>query len=455
MPQAPTLTTPALTILIFYSVSGGPFGSEAAVKYAGPLYSLLGFALFPIFWSLPEALIVAELSTSFPENAGYVAWVKEAFGSRAALIEGFLSYLSSVTDQSLYPILFLKYLFNSTSFYGDFTSPLHRFLLLTIIIVILGFVNYRGTKFVTSTTTIILVLSLSPFLLLAILSLPKFTPTNLLVTAPPSYPINYSAFFNLLFWNLNYWDSISTLSGEVINPSTTIPRSLVFALLLVTLGYLLPLVTTLGASTAPFSDWDDGFYATYANEYGRWLSIWIVFAAGVSNIGLYATELTESANTLLGMAERGLLPDFFSRRSPYSTPTAGIITSSLFTVFFSVFDFSALIEMVNFLYIFAQLLEFAAFISLRINQPSLTRPFKIPLSTPLLIIMLTPPTLFMLWMLYMATALTWFLMGGMCSLGAILFVALDAARKRGWVKYSALLPLQTDDSEDDPLIEAT
>lgn len=67
----------ALTVLTFYSVSGGPFGAESTVRAAGPLYTLLGYALFPLLWSVPEALIVAELSTAYPEDSGFVAWTEE------------------------------------------------------------------------------------------------------------------------------------------------------------------------------------------------------------------------------------------------------------------------------------------------------------------------------------------------------------------------------------------
>ncbi|KAJ0076869.1 hypothetical protein Patl1_35652 [Pistacia atlantica] len=77
----PKLTALPLIALIFYEVSGGPFGVEDSVKAGGgPLLSLLGFLIFPLFWSIPEALITAELATSFPENGGYVIWIASAFG---------------------------------------------------------------------------------------------------------------------------------------------------------------------------------------------------------------------------------------------------------------------------------------------------------------------------------------------------------------------------------------
>jgi len=64
------LSAIALAVLVFYKVSGGPFGCEPAVKAAGPFYALLGFTLFPILWSIPEALITAELGSAYPEPSG-------------------------------------------------------------------------------------------------------------------------------------------------------------------------------------------------------------------------------------------------------------------------------------------------------------------------------------------------------------------------------------------------
>lgn len=77
-----------LSVLVFYSVSGGPFGVESAVRSGGNFYCLLGFLAMPIVWSLPEAWITAELGTAFPEAAGGVAWVEEAFGEKAGFMSG-------------------------------------------------------------------------------------------------------------------------------------------------------------------------------------------------------------------------------------------------------------------------------------------------------------------------------------------------------------------------------
>ena len=82
------MKTLPLTVLIFYTVSGGPFGIEPVVRSSGPLYSLLGFLIFPFVFALPEALITAELGSAFRHAGGGVIWVEEAFGETAGRLCG-------------------------------------------------------------------------------------------------------------------------------------------------------------------------------------------------------------------------------------------------------------------------------------------------------------------------------------------------------------------------------
>ena len=78
---------------------------QDAVSAAGPLLVIGGFIVLPLVWSVPEALITAELATAFPENSGYVAWVSAAFGPFWGFQEGWWSWLSGITDNSIYPVM--------------------------------------------------------------------------------------------------------------------------------------------------------------------------------------------------------------------------------------------------------------------------------------------------------------------------------------------------------------
>ena len=71
-----------------------------------------------------------------------------------------------------------------------------------------------------------------------------------------------------MFWNLNYWDSVSTMAGEVDRPGTTLPKALVSAVSMTSLGYLLPLMAATGAIDVAPEDWGNGFFADAAGTCG-------------------------------------------------------------------------------------------------------------------------------------------------------------------------------------------
>jgi len=137
---AKALSLLPLIALIFFDVSGGPFGTEDAVAAAGPLPVVLGFLLLPLLWSVPEALITAELATAFPENSGYVAWVTAAFGPFWGFQEGFWSWLSGVTDNSVYPVLIAA---NLQVFLPALASGWIRTAFLVSTSLSLSYLNYR------------------------------------------------------------------------------------------------------------------------------------------------------------------------------------------------------------------------------------------------------------------------------------------------------------------------
>lgn len=214
-----------LTILVFYSVSGGPFGIENAVLYGGAYYSIIGFFVLPFIWSFPEALVTAELGSAFPEAGGSVAWVQEAFGPRWGLFSGYLAWVSGATDNAIYPALFLGYLVlslnggnndaggvDSFDIEGsDEDFMMWRFLLLSSISVVLAVLNYRGLDFVGSMSIVVSLLSMSPFIVMCMFGMWKIDisrwfqrPT---VVTGQLLNVDWRPFLNNLFWNLNSFDS--------------------------------------------------------------------------------------------------------------------------------------------------------------------------------------------------------------------------------------------------------
>lgn len=307
----PKLTLLPLIALIFYEVSGGPFGVEDSVRAgSGPLLSLLGFLVFPFIWSIPEALVTAELATSFPENGGYVLWISAAFGPFWGFQEGFWKWFSGVMDNALYPVLFLDYLKHSLPI---FNRLLVRIPALLGITASLTYLNYRGLHIVGFSAVSLAIFSLFPFLVMGVLSISRIRPRQWLVV--DFNMVDWRGYFNSMFWNLNYWDKASTLAGEVENPSKTFPKALLGAVVVVVSSYLIPLLAGTGALSSESSEWTDGYFAEVGMLIGGfWLKWWIQAAAAMSNLGLFEAEMCSDAFQLLGMSEMGLLPAIFASR---------------------------------------------------------------------------------------------------------------------------------------------
>lgn len=402
-------------------VSGGPFGVEASVRAGGNFYALLGFLVVPLVWSMQEAAITAELGAAFPEASGGVAWVEEAFGSTAGWMSGYLNWVAGATDNAIYPVLFLEYVmqvFKASaleeieSANSDTLHHLIRILLITAISSSLAYVNWLGLELVGKISILICFVAMSPFVLLMLVGAAKCDPRRWFEIPDQIGSDHTVSFFesgfvttgvlwrpliNNLYWNLNSFDAAGSFAADVDDPNKTFARGMMWGLVLVTLGYFVPLLIATGASSTSHSKWVEGYLAGVAFEIGGvWLGCWTVFAAGVSNIAMFQAEMSADAFQLMGMSERGFLPKIFARRSRQGTPTYGILLGTAVIILTSSFsNFDELVEMLNFMYTLSLIFEFAAFIKLRISHSDTHRPWKVPLSTFGCILFLLPTFLFM------------------------------------------------------------
>ena len=393
----------SLVVLAFYTVSGGPFGIEDVVRAGGPFYALMGFTLI-LVWAIPEALITCELATAMPEASGSVAWVEVAFGDWWAFQKGYLSWLSGVADNALYPILFLDCLLelfadpNGVKALDFEESGTLRWMIIIALTLAGTYLNYRGLDVVTEVAIVICLVSLLPFVIFCILGAPRVDPSNWLISPPGGISgVDWRLLLNSFFWNINYWESVSSFAGEVKNPGVTFPKGIFLAVLLVFLSTFIPVLIGTGASKEPYTEWTDGYFVRLASTIvGPWLSYWMMLGGTLTSIGMFEAEMSSDAWLIAGMAERGILPCCLGRRNMYDTPTYGILLSASGVVLLCWMRFSEVVQLLNLLYCFGQLIEFAAFLELRRSQPNLARPYKIPLEFGALCVMVAFPVLFIL-----------------------------------------------------------
>ncbi|XVF42291.1 hypothetical protein PTKIN_Ptkin01aG0349400 [Pterospermum kingtungense] len=424
-----------LIFLIYFEVSGGPYGEESAVGAAGPLWAILGFLIFPFIWSIPEALITAELATAFPGNGGYVIWAHQAFGPFWGSLMGSWKFLSGVINLASYPVLCIDYL---KLVIPLLSSGLPHYIAILFTTLVLSFLNYTGLVIVGYTAVCLGVISLLPFILLTLISIPKIDPSRWISLGEKGVAKDWSLFFNTLFWNLNFWDNASTLAGEVEQPQKTFPKALLSAGLLTCLAYLVPLLAATGAIPLEQENWVDGYFADVAEIIaGKWLKIFLEIGAVLSIIGLYEAQLSSCAYQLLGMADLGFLPQCFSGRSKwFNTPWLGILVSTLITIAVSYMNFAELISSVNFLYSLGMLLEFASFLWLRRKLPRIKRPFKVPMGLPGLIVMCLIPSGFLVYVMSVATGSVVLVCSVATVFTVIWYFVMKLCKTKKWIQFN-------------------
>lgn len=422
-----------LIFLIFFEVSGGPFGEEPAVAAAGPLFAILGFLIFPFIWSIPEALVTAELATTFPGNGGFVIWADKAFGPFWGSMMGSWKFLTGAINNGAYPTLCAEYAERAIP---ALSGGLPRTLAILFFNLVLSFLNYTGLTVVGYTAVTLGVFALLPFLLMAGISIPKIHPSRWIELGDRKR--DWRLYFNTLFWNLNFWDNASTLAGEVDRPQQTFPKALLSAGILTCLGYIIPLLAGIGALSVGQEQWTDGFLADAAGMIaGKWLKYWVQVASFLSTVGLFEAQLSSSAYQLHGMAGMGFLPRFVGVRSRwFDTPWVGILVTSAITLGVSYMSYSNIINSANFLYSLGMLLEFAAFVWLRRKYPGLKRPFRVPAGTAGVVVMCLVPSVFLVFVMVIAGKVVFAVSGGLTVVGVVGYFLMEYIKRRGWVEFS-------------------
>lgn len=191
------LHTLGFTTLAFMLVAGGPFGFEAAVRAAGPLPCFVGFMCFPLLWSLPQALVTAELSSKFPDTGGSILWATRAFGDFAGLLSGVNGLLAAIIDLALYPALVASAL---SAFTGVLLNPVVDWFIRICVVAAVTSLNFWGLNVVSHFSAASLVLVITPFLGSFVVQLPAVLRGGLAWAQVAAKP-DWSIFMPIMLWS--------------------------------------------------------------------------------------------------------------------------------------------------------------------------------------------------------------------------------------------------------------
>jgi len=357
-------------------VSGGTYGTEEIVHGAGYGRAILILLLTPILWSLPTAFMIGELSSALPFEGGYYAWVRRAMGNFWGFQEAWLSLVASIFDMAIYPTLFVAYL---TRMFPWFNEG-HRGLMVGLAVVAsCAILNIAGVR-VVSTTSLWLFFALSaPFALMVVLAPFKYGALFHAVTTPTTSKVDIVGGLLIAMWNFMGWDNASTIATEVERPQRTYPRAMLAAVAIVGLSYILP-VAAVWMTGLPTSAWETGSWADIAGLIGGpLLRVGLVLGGVISAFGMFNALVMSYSRLPLAMAQDGMLPAIFAKLHPRTrAPWVAILVCAIFWAPCLLLGFERLITIDILLYGTSLVLEFVALVVLRLREPDLPRPFRVP-----------------------------------------------------------------------------
>jgi amino acid transporter len=347
-------------------VSGGTYGTEDIVHGAGYGRAVLILLLTPILWSLPTAFMIGELSSALPEEGGYYAWVRRAMGNFWGFQEAWLSLVASVFDMAIYPTLFILYLQRLFPWFAIG----HRGLMVGLAVVALcALLNVAGVKVVSNTSLWLFFALSAPFIAIVCIAPFRFGTLAQAITKPTNSSIDILTGVLICMWNYMGWDNASTIAAEVERPQRTYPRAMLAAVLIVAVSYILPVAAMWMTGLAPGA-WDTGFWADVAGMLGGpLLRVALALGGMISGFGMF--------NALVMSYSR--LPKIFGKRHSRSrAPWVAIVVLAVLWAPCLLLGFERLVTIDILLYGASLGLEFAALICLRIREPELPRPFRVP-----------------------------------------------------------------------------
>ena len=385
-----------LAAIVFFNVSGGPYGIEDTVPSFGPGLTLVLLVFTPLLWSLPVSLAMAELASAMPDEGGYVTWTTRAFGPFWGFQVGWWSWLDSFVDVAVYPALFVEYL----RYWHPTMAPLERWLLAVVFIAALTTLNLLGVRPTGHAAVALSAAALAPVALLVAVGLPRIAtaPWTPFTLEGHTLAGGLGLGLAVVMWNYAGWDTPSTVLGETRAPERAFRRALLLAVPLVAVSYLLPVGVVLASGLADWTTWTTGALpALAARVGGAWLGHVVAAGAVLSAAGLFMALLLTNSRVPYVLARAGALPRAFGVLHPrFGTPWLAVLVSSAAYAVCAVFSFKELIVLNVWLYSLALLVELAAFLSLRAAAPGLPRPWRVPGGWTGALAVTVPPALFAL-----------------------------------------------------------
>ena len=344
--------------------------------------------LIASFTAFLTAFSYAELSSAFPRAGGEYVYTQKAFGQRAGTVLGLLIAINGVISAATVALGFAGYF-----------AELVQWEPLPVALGIIGLLMLVNAWGIRESSTINIALTTIEILGLVIVGIAAFPSLGkVYLLEMPADGIN-GLFLaaSLSFFAYLGFEEIVKLAEETRNPQRTIPRALFAANSIVLVVYTA--LAVLVVSALPYKELANESAPLAAITEARWGRtgvVMIAVAALFSTSNTLLSNMLGSSRVLFHMGGELKPMHFLGKLSPRKTPLRALVLIALVAGAFALIGEIEHVARIATITIFLTFLTVnACVIALRVEQPGMERPYRIPFSIgrvpiiPLLAIVLT------------------------------------------------------------------
>ena len=344
-----------------------------------------------------------ELAASLPFEGGGYSWVAEAFGKESSsFIVGWLVWLGNMGYAALSALGFGIY----AGILLNIANPIPLSLLALLFFVIINVITMKTSISIEKFLTILVLLA---FIIFWFYLGKNFNTINF------QYPLYYIKFVpiftvaSLLYVLFIGFEAISTIAAEV-KKSIDLPKSFIYCIIIVSIVYIVTSIMIIGVVSPSEIHGEE----TLLNISGP-LTPLIMFAAIFATLNAMNAGIIAASRNVYALSRDGMMPSFIGRISrDFSTPFMAVIVSGLISGLFILTNaIEYVASIADFGYLICISMVCSSLIFLRITDPKLNRPYKVPLYPYISLLGIILPLVLLIFLEEKAieTGLIWILIG--------------------------------------------
>lgn len=381
---------PLIGLGVGATVGSGIFSTISQVAEVAGSSLLLVLAFFVgALLQIPSNLCYAELASAYPEDGGYYVYFREAGWKIATFIFGWLTFLA--LDAPAISLMILAISNYLTVFFP--WDPLVLRILCVCIVIAFSYLHIRSVEVGGLVQAFITTIKIIPFIVIIGVGIFYINPDLFLcpqhINDTSVSVINDSELIALLgavalsYFSFDGMTAGCYVSGEIKNPSKTLPLGLILSAVIVLLLYFaltsiatgLMSIDDIAASKAPIAD-----MASYIPNVGYMASPIIAIVAIVVIFGTISSCTLYMPRFEFAMARDGLFFKQFAKVHPkYKTPANAIAIFVTYAVILALFmDLDNLLKSLTMIILLKHLLTYSLVFVLR-RKDNYHPTYKMPL----------------------------------------------------------------------------